>query len=93
MRKKSWLSAPYIIIWICMFAALIGLYTVRLEQDALYQKQAQELSEQIESQIAYMRQMSDLRVFYESDEYIEQLARERLGFIRQDEIIFIITSD
>jgi len=33
----------------------------------------------------------DLRyrqAFYASDAYIEQLARERLGFIRQDEIVF-----
>jgi cell division protein FtsB len=68
-----------------MFAGLIAI------QFSSYQEYRQELN-RLAAELAQEEQIAvDLRyrqAFYESDAYIERLAREMLDFVRQDEIIF-----
>lgn len=48
---------------------------------------------ELEAQIEYEQQRADevdeLKENVDSDEYIEKIAREKLGMIRKDEIMFI----
>lgn len=48
---------------------------------------------ELEEQIEYEQQRADevdaLKENVDSDEYIEKIAREKLGMIRKDEIMFI----
>ncbi len=60
--------------------------------------QSQVIKEQKERQAELVRQMESLEAeinaleneleYIGSDEYIEQMARERLGWVKEDEIIF-----
>ena len=84
-KARMYLYIPFWLLIIGMFAGLIaiqlGRYNdYRIELDRLTIEFRQE--EQIAEDLRYRQ------AFYESDTYIEQLAREMLGFIRQDEIIF-----
>ena len=48
---------------------------------------------ELEAQIEYEKQRADevdaLKEIVDSDEYIEKIAREKLGMVRKDEIVFI----
>jgi len=80
-----YLYLPFWLLIIGMVAVLIVI------QFTTYQEYRQEL-DRLTAELAQEEQIAaDLRyrqAFYESDAYIERLARERLDFVRQDEIIF-----
>lgn len=48
---------------------------------------------QIEAAEARGREIEDSAAYVQSIQFIESIARERLGLVRRDEIIFIITQD
>ena len=85
-RKKSRLYL-YVPFWLLIIGMFVGLIAMQLSR---YENYRHELN-RLQAELAYEQQIAiDLRyrqAFYESDAYIEQLARG-LGFIRQDEIIF-----
>ena len=82
---KWYLYIPFWIFIVGMFSSLI------IMQMSRYGEYRQEL-DRLRAELAHEQQMAvDLRhrqAFYESDAYIERLAREMLGFVRQDEIVF-----
>ena len=85
-RKGSlWLYIPF---WLFMALMFMGLVVMQLQNYSGYRRELDRLNAELaaEKQIAV-----DLRyqeAFIGSDAYIEQLAREMLGFVRQDEIVF-----
>lgn len=87
-KKKKTRMFLYIPFWVLIVGMFIGLFAIqysryqdyRIELDRLTLELARE--EQAASDLRYRQ------AFYESDAYIEQLAREMLGFVRQDEIVF-----
>ena len=86
-RKKSQLFL-YIPFWLLIIGMFVGLIAMQLSR---YENYRYELN-RLQAELAHEQQVGiDLRhrqAFYESDAYIEQLAREMLGFIRQDEVVF-----
>ena len=92
MKKKTkWLF--YIMFWlliIVMFGSLfVSQFSIYLgladELDRLYADKARE--RQIAADLRYQQ------AFFESDAYIEYLARERLGLVMPNEIIFVNIGD
>jgi len=85
-RNPRWyFYLPFWLLIIGMFSALTVMQMSRFEG---YRQQL----DRLEAELTRERQAgADLRyrqAFYASDAYIERLARERLGFVRQDEILF-----
>lgn len=68
-----------------MFSALTVMQMSRFEG---YQQQLNRLETELAREVQVGEDLRYRQAFYASDAYIEQLARERLGFVRQDEIIF-----
>lgn len=54
-----------------------------------YAKQIKDLNEQIAQEEKKAEQIEDLKQLYESDEFKERIARERLGLVRPGERVFI----
>ena len=83
----------YIGFWVVILAAfgvLLSNQLVVMEALALEEAQAQAAVE------AELRTMRELQLTYETHMsyiFVEQVARERLGFIRADEVIFINDAD
>ena len=89
MKKRRRLSMfLYVPFWMLIVGAFTGLLITQMSRHEYYRRDLERLQAELarEQQIAY--DLKYRRAFYESDAYIEQLARERLGFVRQDEIIF-----
>ena len=50
--------------------------------------QAESLNQQIEEEKARTQEIEDLKDYMLTDEYVEQAAREKLGLVKENEIIF-----
>lgn len=57
-----------------------------------YGKQIQQLNAQIAQEDKNAQQIEDLKALYESDEYKQRLARERLGLVEPDERVYVDVS-
>ena len=58
------------------------------ESLAGYETRAEALSQQIEEEQARTQEIEDLKQYMLTDEYAEQAAREKLGLVKENEIIF-----
>lgn len=90
MKKRRLSMKPRLKIFI--FLLLMGyFFHIAVEQEILFQKQYEEMTE-IQQQIAeVMEQNRELErqiEYTNSAEYIEKLARERLGWVKDNEIVF-----
>lgn len=85
-HKRSVLA---IIAVILMLIAVVSASSVTLRaKEKSYQAQEQELKEQIEQEEARASEIDGLEGYVGTDEYIEEIAREKLGMVYQNEIIF-----
>lgn len=53
-----------------------------------YRVQKAELEQQIKDEKVRAGEIKDLKKYIDSDEYIEKIARDKLGLVYEDEIIF-----
>ena len=51
-------------------------------------KKIAELEEQIEEEQARAKEIAELEKYVGTDEYVEEVAKEKLGLVYEDEIIF-----
>lgn len=78
--------------WIILFAAVCVMLIKGVAQQPQITSNMDEIAE-LESMINYEKQRAEeidkMKQNVNSDEYIEKIAREKLGMIRKDEIVFI----
>ncbi len=85
--KKRFIPRGYIIFWLIIiisFAITIFIQYIRYNEYCI--KEA-EVIKQIEEANKEALELNKDAEYYTSDEFIEKIAREKLGFIRDDEII------
>ncbi len=79
------------VITVIVLALLIGLLvrssTLRAK-NAEYEAEKAELEEQIKDEEVRAEDIDNLGDYLNSDEYIEQLAREKLGLVYGDDVIY-----
>ena len=66
----------------------VGMYWQMQEYRAL-QKEAAELEQQIAQEQEKALDFEAQKEYYNSDSYIEQIAREKLGLVKSNEILYI----
>ncbi len=60
-----------------------------LEQElAAYQEQERVLSRKVEEEKARTQEIDGQKEYMQTDEYVEEAARDRLGLVKDNEIIF-----
>ncbi|MBR5047486.1 MAG: septum formation initiator family protein [Eubacterium sp.] len=88
--KRRFLTSRSAIIWvftIIIFAGMaVGFYKIE-QRVAGYQETIDELSTEIRNLKQTNRQLEDEMENVNSDEYIEKMARERLGMVKEGEFI------
>lgn len=71
------------------FVAVMSIQIVRIYQkDREYAKQQEELELQLEEETARQQELEDYEAYIQSDEYIEDVAKSKLGLAYDNEIIF-----
>ena len=87
VRKKSRTTEFSITIVLCCLVAVLTVKGISLQQNA----NASRLSS-LDSQIEEEKQRTDditaLKEYMQTDEYIEKTAREKLGMVKDNEILF-----
>ena len=53
-----------------------------------YQAKLEQLNEQLEEEAQRTQEIDDLKDYMKTDEYAEEVAREKLGLVKGNEIIF-----
>ena len=86
--KKRKLKISTIVILLAVLVMLIRGFMYQPQITDNYDK-ISELEAQIEYEQQRAEEVDALKENVDSDEYIEKIAREKLGMIRKDEIMFI----
>ncbi len=73
------------VVGICVYKQSRELYNLKKEELAV--------SQQIEAEKNKKLQLENKQSYYESDEYIEKVAREQLGLVKSGELVFINNAD
>lgn len=58
------------------------------QKNSVYQKEIAQLEKQMEAEEARTEEIEELKEYMQSDEYAEQIAKDKLGLVYDDEIIF-----
>lgn len=85
-HKRSILAICAVIIMLVVVVSVNGM-TLRAKEKA-YQAQVVELEKQIKEEEARAKEIDDLEKYVGTDEYVEEVAKEKLGLVHKNEIIF-----
>ncbi len=81
------MCAITVIVMALLIGMLVQSQTLRAK-NAEYEVQKAELEEQIRDEEVRADEIEELSDYLNSDEYIERLARERLGLVCKDDVIY-----
>ena len=89
-RKKKYRSGRVCISCIALVVTVIlSFQIVRLyHQDQGYQQQQQELEARLEEEQQRAEDLEKQKDYVGSEQYVEDVARSKLGMVYQDEILF-----
>ena len=93
-RNKSYLQthqrsvlAISAVIVLLIAVVSVNAMTLRAKEKA-YRAQETELEEQLKEEEERAAEIDDLESYVNTDEYVEEVAREKLGLVHENEIIF-----
>ena len=89
-KKKKRRITPkiFLLFWAVLILSFIAGISIQLEQFEAYNAQAAHIRSLIEAEGAKNAALNLDKSYYESDAFIEKIAREQLNLIRPDEILF-----
>lgn len=83
--KRSMLAVSAVLVLLMVVVSVNGI-TLRAKEKE-YQAQETELEQQIEDEKARASEIDDLESYVGTDEYVEEVAKDKLGLVYEDEII------
>ncbi len=88
-RRYNKIAMIGITLIVCMMLVLLYVEGRSVQQriSANTQKQ-QELAEQIDDEKARTKEIEAMQDYIQSDEYTEKIAKEKIGLVKENEIIF-----
>jgi cell division protein DivIC len=88
--KKSKLKIIfYASLWLLIAGILSGTIIIQASGYNQYRRELNQALADLEREKQVYNDLLEQRVYYESDAYIEQMAREQLGYVKSDEVVFI----
>lgn len=85
-HKRSILAISGVILLLAVMVSVNGM-TLRAKEKS-YQAQEVELERQIEEEKARASEIDELEKYVGTEEYVEEVAKEKLGLVHENEIIF-----
>lgn len=73
-----------------LIVASVGKLQLRRKGE-IYQQREEELISAIEAQEARTEEIEELKKYVQTKKYVEEVAKERLGLVYEDEILFKAT--
>ena len=89
MKQKKRLEIRLIPFALIVLIAVVAFGTISLQaKRASYEKREQELMAQIKEEEQRTEEIRELEKYMETKKYVEEVAKERLGLVYEDEILF-----
>lgn len=86
MYKSSMLAVSFVVL---LLVIVLSVNAVTLKaKDKAYQAQEQELKRQIEEEKERAEEIDKLEQYVGTDEYVKEVAKDKLGLVNEGEIIF-----
>ncbi len=89
-NKKKHGIKLYLMFWLFLTGVFGVMIASSLDKRIKYMRQGAQIQKQIEEKDNMIEILNSQLQYTESDAYVEKLARERLGLVKPDEILFII---
>ena len=87
-KRSSRLAIIGITVVVASMAVVLNLKVSDLkEKDSYYRQREEVLAEQIEDQEVRAETLEEYRIYVQTKEYIEKIAKEKLGLVNEDEIL------
>lgn len=88
-RRRNGTGAVSVLVIVLAFLSIMAIQIGRLrEKDAAYAAQEHELQKQYEQETERAEDINELAAYMKSNEYIEDVAKSKLGLAYENEIIF-----
>lgn len=84
--RRSMLGIITVLLLLVMVVSVNSI-TLRAKEKE-YQAQQIELAQQIEEEKARAKEIDELEKYVGTDEYVEEVAKDKLGLVHENEIIF-----
>jgi len=82
-------SVMAILAVLILLVAVVSVNAMTLRaKEKSYQVQEMELAEQIEEEKARAKEIDELEKYVSTDEYVEEVAKDKLGLVYENETIF-----
>lgn len=91
-RNENRLGMSMAALAIFMMVIVVGInsYSLKQKQEA-YMAREEELLQQIEEQVNRSEELKELEVYTKTKKYAEEVAKDKLGLVYENEIIFKAT--
>lgn len=94
LNRQTLISMATVTFVVLALLLVVSIKGIELrEKNASYEQTKQSLQEQIAREELRSQEIEEYGDYVDSQEYKEKIARERLGLIKQDEIIFYSQED
>ena len=88
-RQKKRLEVRLILFALVTLISVAAFGTINLnEMRASYERRRQELEDQIAEEEQRTLEIEELKKYMETKKFVEEIAKERLGLVYEDEILF-----
>lgn len=88
-KKSSKYNKIYFITMICVFCVFSVAIFVQYQNKVELENQKNQVLEEIEKENKTTEELKKQSEYKDSDEYIEKIAREQLGLVKHNEVLFI----
>lgn len=88
-KKKKYHSYIFVLSVLFLMVTIVEIGMIKQRKILMrYEEQAASLQEEIQSEKERQKEIDSLEEYVKTDEYIKEVAREKLGLIDPNEIIF-----
>ncbi len=89
LKRKKRLELRIITFTVLCLLVVVSFGEMQLKQkNEAYQRQEEELMAQLEKEEQRAREIEELKKYVQTKKYVEEVAKERLGLVYEDEILF-----
>jgi cell division protein FtsB len=94
IKKKRGLSVVlYFAFWMMLAAGFAGVTVIQAGRYNTARQEFDRVNEELLIEQESYEELQNQMVYYESDAYIEQMAREQLGYVKPNEIVIVNTPE
>ena len=92
MKRKKRMEVRLVFATVLCLLLVASFGTFQLQQkNQAYQQQEEELLAQISEEEERTQEIEELKKYVQTKKYVEEVAKERLGLVYEDEILFKAT--